>query len=170
MSIARSLLASALVPIALLPGCTRGGPESAPDDPNEARRVIARQLFDALSRFDVIAVDDLYAENFVLWSPGSLPFAGTHDKAEALELMGQISSAFPEGLHFTVDAMTVEGERVAVEAHCEGRHVSGRDYRNRYHFLLKIRDGKIVLLKEYMDTQRALDVLFPGAPGAGSGG
>ena len=142
----------------------------AGDAAAEERRAITRELFDALSRSDVAAVDALYAEDFVLWSPGALPFSGTHGKAEALELTKMITAAFPQGLRFTIDAMTVEGERVAVEAHSEGRHASGRDYRNQYHFLVKIRDGKIVMLKEYMDTQHAMDVLLQGMTTPGSGG
>ena len=161
---------SALLAIAVAAGCTIGEPDRKGDAAAEARRAITRELFDALSRSDVAAIDALYAEDFVLWSPGTLPFSGTHDKAEALELTKMITSAFPQGLRFTIDAMTVEGERVAVEAHSEGRHASGRDYRNQYHFLVKIRDGKIVMLKEYMDTQYAKDVLLQGMPAPGSGG
>jgi ketosteroid isomerase-like protein len=158
------------VAIAVAAGCTGAEPDASRDAASEERRSITRAFFDALSRSDVEAVDALYAEDFVLWSPGSLPFSGTHDKAEALELTKMIAAAFPQGLRFTIDAMTVEGERVAVEAHSEGRHASGRDYRNQYHFLVKIRDGKIVMLKEYMDTQHAMDVLLQGVPAPGSGG
>jgi len=161
---------SVLMAIAVAAGCSVAESEPSRDAAAEERRAITRALFDALSRSDVAAVDALYAEEFVLWSPGALPFSGTHDKAEALELTKMITAAFPQGLQFTIDAMTVEGERVAVEAHSEGRHASGRDYRNQYHFLVKIRDGKIVMLKEYMDTQHAMDVLLQGMPAPGSGG
>jgi len=161
---------SVLMAIAVAAGCSVAESEPSRDAAAEERRAITRALFDALSRSDVAAVDALYAEEFVLWSPGALPFSGTHDKAEALELTKMITAAFPQGLQFTIDAMTVEGERVAVEAHSEGRHASGRDYRNQYHFLVKIRDGKIVMLKEYMDTQHAVDVLLQGMPAPGSGG
>ncbi len=156
--------------VAVAAGCAIAESEQTGEAAAEARRAITLELFDALSRSDVEAVDALYAEDFVLWSPGALPFSGTHDKAEALELTKMITSAFPQGLRFTIDAMTVEGERVAVEAHSEGRHASGRDYRNQYHFLVKIRNGKIVMLKEYMDTQHAMDVLLQGVPAPGSGG
>jgi len=161
---------SVLMAIAVAAGCSVAESEPSRDAAAEERRAITRALFDALSRSDVAAVDALYAEEFVLWSPGALPFSGTHDKAEALELTKMITAAFPQGLQFTIDAMTVEGERVAVEAHSEGRHASGRDYRNQYHFLVKIRDGKIVMLKEYMDTQHAMDVLLQGMTAPGSGG
>ena len=39
-------------------------------------------------------------------------------------------------------------------------HVSGKPYNNKYHFLLKIKDNKILELKEYMDTQLAAKVLL----------
>ena len=69
---------------------------------------------------------------------------------------------FPEGITFTVIAMTAEGERVAVEAESYGKHVSGRTYINKYHFLFVFRDGKLVHLKEYMDTEPVTDILCGG--------
>ena len=55
-----------------------------------------------------------------------------------------------------------EGDAVAVEARSRGMHVSGREYSNEYHFLFRFRDGLIVRLKEYMDTERVTDVLCGG--------
>ncbi len=122
-------------------------------------KVIARAFFDALNQADRDALDRLYADDFVLWSPGGLPFSGNHTKAEALQFTDAILGLFPEGLRFTITGITAEGERVAVEAESRGRHVSGKDYCNQYHFLLVIHDGKIVQLKEYMDTAHASAVL-----------
>jgi ketosteroid isomerase-like protein len=126
----------------------------------EENKRITRELFAALERADSVAVGKLYADDFTLWSPGTLPFSGTHTKAEALRAMDMILSLFPEGLRFTITDMTAEGDRVAVEAESVGRHVSGKPYHNQYHFLLIIRDGQIRALKEYMDTQHANEVLF----------
>jgi uncharacterized protein len=69
---------------------------------------------------------------------------------------------FPQGIRFTIQAMTAEGERVAVEAESEGMHVSGRLYSNQYHFLFRFREGKVVEFKEYMDTERVTDILCGG--------
>lgn len=52
--------------------------------------------------------------------------------------------------------------RVAVEATGRGRHVSGKDYLNHYHFLFTWRDGKLLELKEYMDTEAVTEVLCGG--------
>jgi len=56
--------------------------------------------------------------------------------------------------------MTAEDDRVAVEVSGESIHASGKPYNNKYHFLLIIRDGKIIQLKEYMDTQLAAKILL----------
>ena len=56
--------------------------------------------------------------------------------------------------------MTAEEERVAVEINREAVHAAGGTYNNQYHFLLRIKDGKILELKEYMDTQLAAKILL----------
>ena len=56
--------------------------------------------------------------------------------------------------------MTAEENRVAAEVNGEAVHASGETYNNQYHFLLIIKDGKILELKEYMDTQLAAKILL----------
>lgn len=141
-------------------GCAPIGPDS--DAQLEENRRIARELFDALSRGDIATVDRLYADDFEIWTAGSMPFSGRHDKAYALGATDMILGAFPQGIAFTIDAMTTEGERIAIEAHSDGAHVSGTHYHNEYHFLLRIRDGQVVEFKEYMDTALATEVLVGG--------
>ena len=70
-----------------------------------------------------------------------------------------IFNIFPEGLIFTLYGMTAEDDRVALEAESHGVHKSGKQYNNHYHFLFRIRDGKIAEIKEYADTAHARDVL-----------
>ena len=132
----------------------------------ERNRAIVRELFAAISRADVEKLDELYADDFELWTAGSLPFSGTRTRAEALEGMRLIGGMFPQGITFTLGEMTAEGDRIAVEAESDGMHASGTRYHNVYHFLLVIRDGKVVRLKEYMDTLVAQDVLMrpPASP------
>jgi len=44
-----------------------------------------------------------------------------------------------------------------VESHTETN--TGRVYNNFYHFLIRVRDGKIASVKEYLDTMHANNVL-----------
>jgi uncharacterized protein len=129
----------------------------------EENKRIVRQFFTCLSRGDTRAVLDLYADDATVWTAGSLAFSGRRTKQEVAPLMEGILGAFPEGLRFTLHAMTAEGDRVAVEAESHGRHVSGKIYNNLYHFLLVVRDGKVREFKEYLDTQLAHEVLIAGA-------
>jgi hypothetical protein len=70
-----------------------------------------------------------------------------------------ILAMFPSGLRFETEAMTTEGERIAAQASGRGEHVNVRLYSNTYHRLFVIRDGKIQILKEYMDTAIAGELL-----------
>ena len=157
-----SILACLVVPAVLgtavlgLGGC--GAPPEAADSP-ERQRAVVTELFEAISNADVAKLDAIYADDFEIWTAGSMPFSGSSKKAQSLEGMKMIGGMFPDGLVFTILATTVEGERVAVEAVSESVHVSGKRYHNQYHFLVIVRDGKVHALKEYMDTQHAQAVL-----------
>lgn len=128
----------------------------------EANKQLARDLMAALSRADTDWVLDHYADDMVMWTAGSLPFSGVHTRNEIRPLMDGILGAFPDGLAFTIKTLTAEEDRVAIEASSRGVHASGKPYENEYHFLLRIRSGKIVELKEYLDTLHAREVLLGG--------
>jgi len=128
----------------------------------EANKQLAREFIDALSRADTDWVLAHYADDMEMWTAGSLVFSGSHTKDEIRPLMDGILGAFPNGLVFTVKTLTAEEDRVAIEAESSGVHVSGKPYDNQYHFLMRIRNGKIVQFKEYLDTQLASEVLLGG--------
>jgi uncharacterized protein len=59
----------------------------------------------------------------------------------------------------TPEGFTCEGDRVAFEAASYAvNKQNGRVYDNRYHQLMRIRDGKIHELREYQDTLLIFDV------------
>jgi uncharacterized protein len=121
-----------------------------------------REFFDILNRGDVEALYAAYAPEGGLETMGHTLISGRFTREQIRGAAGQIFQVFPQGLRFTIDAMTAEGERVAVEAHSQGQHVSGRSYGNRYHFLFVLRAGSVLLLREYMDTEQVTDILCGG--------
>ena len=132
----------------------------------EANKAIVRTFFERLSAGEAAGVLALYDDAFTCWTAGDLPFSGTHPRAAVGAMIEGVTAVFPGGWSFTVRALTAEGERVAAEAECVGRHVSGRTYHQRYHFLFVVRDGKIRELREYFDTKHADEVLCSApAPG-----
>lgn len=129
-----------------------------------ANKQVAQEFFAALNRADSKALGSLYAPDGILWTAGSLPFSGTHSRDEVVAGMDAILAPFPEGLRFTIKHLTAEDDRVAIEAESWGRHSSGKIYNNQYHFLMILRDGKVVQFKEYLDTMHAKEVLVDAAP------
>ena len=53
----------------------------------------------------------------------------------------------------------VQDDHVAVEAESKATLVNGLPYHNRYHFLFVVRDGRIQVVKEYLDTLHAANAL-----------
>jgi ketosteroid isomerase-like protein len=123
---------------------------------------IVSQFFEALNNGDIDSVVNAYADDGYVQTMGNTLISGQSSKEQIAASAGGIFEVFPEGLKFTIHDMVAEGDKVAVEAESLGEHISGQTYNNQYHFLFEFRDGKLVKLKEYMDTEHITDVLCGG--------
>jgi ketosteroid isomerase-like protein len=129
---------------------------------SESNKAIVTQFFDALNRGDVDFIVNSYTADGCLQTMGNTLISGTFTRDQIAQSAGGIFEVFPEGLQFAVQSLVAEGDKVAVEATSEGKHISGPIYSNQYHFLFEFRAGKLLRLKEYMDTERVTDVLCGG--------
>ena len=125
----------------------------------DQNKKITRDFFEALSTGSNKYLD-FYTDDSIIWTAGSNSIGGTRTKKEVVTFAENILSAFPSGITFNITGITAEDERVAVEISGKAIHASGETYNNQYHFLLRIKDGKILELKEYMDTQLAAKILL----------
>ncbi len=105
-------------------------------------------------RFAELLRDD--ASYCVVGKPHLFPPAGEKTKAEICAYMST-PSIFVGGAEVTFGAITAEEDRVALEAEIRGKLPDGRLYTNTYHYLMFFRDGKILRVKEYLDTQAAAE-------------
>lgn len=128
----------------------------------EANKQRVTDFFTALNNGDVDAIVGAYAPNGSVRTMGDTLISGTFTREQVAATAGGIFDVFPKGLTFTVQGMVAEGDKVAVEAQSDGEHVSGKNYSNEYHFLFEFSDGKLLSLKEYMDTERVTDILCGG--------
>ena len=103
---------------------------------------------------------DFYTEESNIWTAGENAIGGSRSKSEIIGFAKSILDSFPDGISFNVVNLIAENDYVAAEVEGTAMHVSGKPYNNKYHFLLKIKDNKILELKEYMDTQLAAKVLL----------
>lgn len=128
----------------------------------EHNKAFIRDFIDAMSRGDAAAIVASYTEDGYCDSFGHTLVSGRYTRDTIAAASAGLFDAFPEGLHFEILHMTAEGDRVAVEATSRGMHVSGRLYANHYHFLFHLREGKVAVMKEFMDTEHATEVLCEG--------
>jgi hypothetical protein len=128
----------------------------------ESNKAIVTGFFEALNSGDVDAIVNTYAVDGCVQTMGDTLISGTFSREQIAASAGGIFDVFPDGLTFTVLGMAAEGDKVAVEAASEGEHISGQTYSNEYHFLFEFREGKLLKLKEYMDTEQVTDVLCGG--------
>ena len=105
---------------------------------------------------------DLLADDVTWWVPPGSDMAGLYEgKAKVLELMGSGVGLYDQSSPMVIDVeeMVAEGNTVCVQFVLSAKTAKGRDYRNHYHFVFKLRRGKISAVKEYVDTKYAHDVL-----------
>ncbi len=83
------------------------------------------------------------------------------DKARFQYGIKLLASIFNGGLAYTVDSLTAEKDRVAAEVQSRGTLTNGEEYRGRYVFMLRIRDGRITSVAEHNDPRAVREKLGP---------
>lgn len=128
-----------------------------------ANKALAAELFARFTRGDVPGVLDLLSDDATWTIPGKkdlLPAAGEHSKPRVAQVFYNMMGRLQGGLEMRVLGAIAEGDQVAMEVESSGDLQNGRQYRQQYHFLLTIRDGRIHRVKEYLDTQHVHAVWF----------
>ncbi|GAA2707800.1 MULTISPECIES: nuclear transport factor 2 family protein [Streptomyces] len=118
---------------------------------------VVRTYFDALAAGDQDAIWNAWAADGSCWYAGDLPISGTWEGREQV-INGFLATAFahldPErevGLRVT--NLFGEGDQVFVEWDSWATGRTGRPYQQKNSGVFTIRDGKIVSMREYADTQ-----------------
>ena len=126
----------------------------------EQNKNIAAAFLNAIERQDAEGIVGLMADDGVYWIPGqaNFPIAGRRNKQETREFFAGAKQILQPGFKFAVKSVTAEDDRVSVEAMGDGTSVTGKKYQTAYHFMFRIRDGKIAYVAEYIDTQHVADV------------
>jgi ketosteroid isomerase-like protein len=93
------------------------------------------------------------------WSGGGNPPPKVSPIGQMAKLIVDPMPIFVDGgIDFVIHGTTAEQDRVAAEVSCHAELVNGTVYANQYHMLFRLRDGLIVEVKEYNDTQHAHEV------------
>lgn len=99
-----------------------------------------------------------YADDLTAWSP----LMGTITLAEYLPKLETVSQVWARPLAVTIDSVTAQPGRVALQARSEGVLYDGQAYSNEYLFLVEFdAESRIRHVREYFDKDRVRDVLQP---------
>lgn len=135
---------------------------------DENRRLV-REAFDGLAKADATAFLDLMADDFSWIVEGQSKWSMRFDGKEAVrrDLIRPLFENFATPYRNVAEEIIAEDDRVVVLCRGEVKTTSGKDYNNSYCFVLRMRGGQMVELREYMDTALAEAALADPAAQAG---
>src|SRR5579885_268859 len=133
----------------------------------EQNKALAAELIGAISTGNAEGIRKLVVEDCKWWVMG-FPRDYTLTREQMIRgATAIIQKVLPGGFNMTIEGMTAEGDRVAVEAQGRSYTVDNKLYNNSYHFLFVFRDGQVVRGMEYTNPRHALEVLGDVVKGLG---
>ncbi len=80
-------------------------------------------------------------------------------KTAILEFARNAAKIFLNGLQTQINRVYGDGDTVIMELTNRGKLANGKDYENEYCFVFEIESGKIRRVREYVDTQKANELM-----------
>ena len=115
---------------------------------------VVLDFYEAGARGDMDACFALLADDVTWANIGSTKFSGTYIGKQAIaeDLLGPLFSQLKAGISSQIERLTAEGDIVVAQTSGPAETMDGTPYNNTYCQVIRIRDGQIADVKEYMDT------------------
>jgi uncharacterized protein len=130
----------------------------------QENRKLMQEIFAGLERGDVSLMREHIADDFRIVVMGKSSWSGTIEgKDKVRQYREYVRSCFKEAGKTVPERFIADGDIVAVEARGDNYAASGERYDNQYCLIFRFAEGKIVEMREYMDTAFCEKVLgiFP---------
>ncbi len=129
---------------------------------SEEKKAFVVNTWNAFGKGDIKAAFANMADNVSWVVPGNMPGVSglKRGKDEILKFMSGVSQTFPEGLQSEIRKTFCDGDTVIIELTNRGKVSNGKSYENEYCFVFELENDKIRRIREYVDTQKAKDLLF----------
>ena len=129
----------------------------------EANKKIIEEMFRAQLAGDMDSYGKILADD-LQWEIMQFGIERPRSKEEMMTMLGAVHRSLGGGKwEKRATSMVGEGDRLAVEAEAMMELSNGNIYRNRYHYLYRLRDGQVFFAREYLDTHAAVEA-FKGMP------
>ncbi|MFZ4602696.1 MAG: nuclear transport factor 2 family protein [Caulobacterales bacterium] len=118
---------------------------------------VARAYIERWNAADFAGLSELFADDMIWHIRGHSPQSGEYTRDQIVPLLMTLPR-LPTTKPFTLDLLniTANDQRASVEFTTDLPFKDGRVYRNQYHFLLFVENGKIKRGHEYLCTWTAV--------------
>jgi len=125
---------------------------------------VVLDFYEAGARGDMDSCFALLADDITWTNIGNTKFSGTYVGKQAIaeELLGPLFGQLKAGIASQIEQLTAEGDIVVAQTSGIAETIDGTPYNNSYCQVIRIRDGQIAAVKEYMDTA-LIDSVFGAA-------
>ncbi|MCX5388249.1 nuclear transport factor 2 family protein [Streptomyces sp. NBC_00083] len=129
----------------------------------ETGRAVVLGYMDTLTTGDFSALSGFFAPDATWTLAGDLPLSRTWTGPQ--EILGEfipamVSHFVPESMEFAFEGVIADGERVFAEWNTRALTTEGARYDQHCLAVFTVRDGRIVAVREYIDTLHAKNVVF----------
>lgn len=130
----------------------------------EENRSLVRKAYESISEGDLDGFMDRLSDD-VRWT-----FFGDHRFAKTFvgkddilaNLFDPLAGELVDGIRLNISNVVAEGNYVVIEATGESKTKTGGTYNNIYCYVIEVRDGKIIEMREYLDTELVSNVFGKG--------
>ena len=144
------------------------GTETREDDPRSVVVSFLTLMGSELME-DVEKAGRLFADDVTFWIIGDTAISGTMVGREQImekRFRPARKRMVPGTKSLKIGKVIAEGEYVAAEWTSRRKVVNAKDYENEFFGLFRVREGRIQLLREYMDTAKVKESGWGHAPAA----
>ncbi len=131
---------------------------------NAENKQVVLDFYEAGARGDMDSCFALLADDVSWTNIGSTRFSGTYSGKQVLmeSLLGPLFGQLKAGISSKIERLIAEDDIVVAQTSGSAETLDGRPYNNAYCQVIRIRDGQIAEVKEYMDTA-LIDSVFGAA-------
>ena len=126
----------------------------------ETNKELVSNFWSAFSKGDIKTAFAAMSDEITWRIPGNLPnLSGLRTgKAEILNFARSAAKMFPSGVRSEIHRVYGDGNTVMIEMTNRAKFPNGRDYENEYCFVFEVENGKIRHVREYVDTQKVVEL------------
>ncbi len=121
----------------------------------EDHKTMLKNMFAELANGNGEALLNALDDNIQWTVIGSTSLSKTYSGKQSVieDFLGPFSEAIDGHIHITPENFIADGDYVALQGRGESRTKAGIDYNNTYCWVYRFKQGKIISIVEYLDTE-----------------